>query len=222
MKLRESVAAIAERALNRVVRLDPEFIERLVPLQGRAIVVHVRDLEHRYHIEIEAGGFSITPIGFSSEIAFGSEDDERNVDLRISGPPLGLCRLLIELGREDGTVPDSVRLTGDLGLVQELRRAVSGLHIDWEEEVSRFTGDVAAHELGRVARATWRWGRGAARSMAANMSEFLQEEARLLPSRLEVEEFLNGVDAIRDDVERLAQRVERIAAEVAEVRERRD
>jgi ubiquinone biosynthesis protein UbiJ len=38
----------------------------------------------------------------------------------------------------------------------------------------------------------------------------LQEEARLLPVRYEVEAFLNGVDGARADVDRLAARIRRL------------
>ncbi|MBT6786096.1 MAG: sterol-binding protein, partial [Acidiferrobacteraceae bacterium] len=45
----------------------------------------------------------------------------------------------------------------------------------------------------------------------ANMAEFLVEETRLLASRPRVERFIAGVDQLRDDAERLGQRIERLA-----------
>jgi len=52
-----------------------------------------------------------------------------------------------------------------------------------------------------------------------NLREYLQEEARLLPTRYEAKEFLDAVDALRDDVERLAARVERLRSRAGEVGE---
>ena len=46
--------------------------------------------------------------------------------------------------------------------------------------------------------------------MNANIREYLQEESRELPSRYEVERFTADVNALRDDVERLAARVQRL------------
>ena len=45
-----------------------------------------------------------------------------------------------------------------------------------------------------------------------NASEFLQEEARQLPPRTEVDAFTRGVERLRDDVERAGQRLDRLEA----------
>jgi ubiquinone biosynthesis protein UbiJ len=60
------------------------------------------------------------------------------------------------------------------------------------------------------ARAGERWA-GRSRNIAAeNLREYLQEEAAVVPSRQELDDFLAAVDTVRDDVERLAARVERL------------
>jgi ubiquinone biosynthesis protein UbiJ len=55
------------------------------------------------------------------------------------------------------------------------------------------------------------WAADATDSGTANVAEFLVEEARLLASRPRVERFIAGVDQLRDDAERLGQRIERLA-----------
>ena len=47
-------------------------------------------------------------------------------------------------------------------------------------------------------------------SLATSAAEYLQEEGRDVPVRLEVEEFLQDVDRLRDDVERLEARIVRM------------
>jgi ubiquinone biosynthesis protein UbiJ len=47
-------------------------------------------------------------------------------------------------------------------------------------------------------------------SAGDNLSEYLRFEIELLPDRLLVNEFNNGVDAVRDDTERLQQRIARL------------
>ena len=43
--------------------------------------------------------------------------------------------------------------------------------------------------------------------LVQNVAEYLQEEGRDVPSRTEAEEFLQGVDKLRDDVDRLEARL---------------
>jgi len=47
--------------------------------------------------------------------------------------------------------------------------------------------------------------------MGRNVSEYLQEESRDVPSRYEVERFTRRVNALRDDTDRLEARIRRLA-----------
>ena len=78
--------------------------------------------------------------------------------------------------------------------------------------VARVLGDVAARQVANIARGFLDWGRKASGSLATNVVEFLQEEGRDVPTRVEVEEFLEGVDRLRDDAERLEARLARLEA----------
>jgi len=114
----------------------------------------------------------------------------------------------------DGVLPADVSISGELQLVQKLTRLAKRANIDWEEPLSSLFGDSIAHELGRGIRGFSSWARVASQTFAADMGEYLREERRLSPVRLEVEDFSGRVDAIRDDVERLAVRVARLKARV--------
>ena len=81
---------------------------------------------------------------------------------------------------------------------------------DLEEELSRVIGDVAAHQVGTAARSMLGFAQRAASTFAQNVSEFLQEEGRDVPSRTEADEFIADVDKLRDDVERLEARIAEI------------
>ena len=69
------------------------------------------------------------------------------------------------------------------------------------------TGDVAAHYLAGFARDALDFGRRARDTFARNTAEYLTEESRDLPVRIEVEEFLADVDRLRESVDRLEARI---------------
>ncbi|MGH8632212.1 MAG: hypothetical protein ACREU7_15805, partial [Burkholderiales bacterium] len=59
-------------------------------------------------------------------------------------------------------------------------------------------------------RSVERWRRATARAAEDNLVEYLTEEKRLLPTRLNAERFMQEVDELRDAVERLDKRLARL------------
>jgi ubiquinone biosynthesis protein UbiJ len=127
-----------------------------------------------------------------------------DVTLRGTIPALLFARL-----NRAGGLPKNVRITGDAETGQQFQRLVETLDIDWEEKLSRFLGDTAAHQVGSLLRGFRDWGRQGAERFGDNLREYLQEETEDLPRRREVVEFLDAVDALRSDVDRLEARVQR-------------
>ncbi|MGH8176586.1 MAG: ubiquinone biosynthesis accessory factor UbiJ [Steroidobacter sp.] len=124
----------------------------------------------------------------------------------LSGTPLSLLRLA-------GPKPEavlrarSVHIEGDAEAAQVFSELLKCARPDFEEELSRVIGDVAAHQVGNAARSALGFARRAADTFAQNIAEYLQEEGRDLPSRTEADEFIAGVDALRDDADRLEARL---------------
>ncbi len=47
---------------------------------------------------------------------------------------------------------DQVNIEGDAGLVRDFEAIIRNLDFDWEQKLSSFVGDVAAHQIGVIAR----------------------------------------------------------------------
>jgi len=132
-------------------------------------------------------------------------------DASLSGTPLAL--LALAGPRAQGTLRSGgVRIEGDAEVAQKFRDLLEQAQPDFEEELARVIGDVAAHRLANVAREVLGWGRKAAGSFTGSVVEYLQEEGRDLPTRVEVDEYLEGVDRLRDDTERLEAKLVRLEA----------
>jgi ubiquinone biosynthesis protein UbiJ len=86
------------------------------------------------------------------------------------------------------------------------------MDIDREEQLSRLTGDVIAHQLGNTARRTASALRHGRRTLEQDLGEYLQEELRLLPTRIETENFSTDVSRLVMDTDRLAARIRRLQA----------
>lgn len=191
--------AALEQAINRFIALDPEGVQRLRPMQGRVIC-----------IELQGFGTCVYLIPGPSGIqVFGAYDAEPDCTMR--GSPVALARMGMTNHKEDSLFSGQVQVDGDTGLAQELGDFIGGLDIDWEEQLSRLSGDPIAHQVGSRLRAANRWGRRSFDTLTEDLKDYLQEEARILPTRYEMDSFLGAVDTLRDDTERLLARVERLA-----------
>lgn len=204
IQIPDAVLAVVEQALNRYIALDPEGAAAFAALEGRII-----------GIEIEGFGTRVTIIPSDRRLQlFGGYDAEP--DCLIRGTPLALARMGMAERKETQIIRGEVEILGDTSLAQAFNRAIAGLDVDWEEQLARVLGDPFAHQVGNQARAAAQWARKTSESLTADLQEYLQEEARLTPTRYEVEAYLAQVDILRDDVERAEARMERLARALAE------
>jgi ubiquinone biosynthesis accessory factor UbiJ len=198
VELPTALAAALEMAFNQYLHLDPEAGERLRALHGRVIAIEIVGFDLRLFLIPGAAGVQV--LGRCEGAA----------DCTLRGTPLGLMRI--------GMVPDKTRelfaggveIDGDTHLGQRFGQILGDLRIDWEDLLSRITGDVVAHAAGQGVRAFAGWAWEAAQRLTEDLQQYLQEESRLAPTRYEVDEFLAEVDRLRDDAERLATRIERL------------
>jgi len=199
MVIPDAALAGLEAALNRYIALDPEGAARLAPLHGRLIAIELAGFGTRIDLIPGPDGLQV----------FGAYEGEPDCLLR--GSPLGLARMGLAERKEDQLFGGEVQVEGDTRLAQEFGAFLGGLDVDWEEQLSRLVGDPIAHQVGSGLRALADWGRKSSATLTQDLKEYLQEEGRLVPTAYEVQGFLDRVDTLRDDVERLAARVERLA-----------
>ena len=130
-------------------------------------------------------------------------------DVVISGSLFSLARLVGPAG-EDLIRDGAIEISGDAVLAQQFQKLLRYGRPDLEEELSTVIGDVAAHEIGGLARGIGAWGREAGATMKQNVAEYLQEESRAVPGRYEADEFRANVNALRDDVARFEARLNKL------------
>jgi ubiquinone biosynthesis accessory factor UbiJ len=127
-------------------------------------------------------------------------------DATLSGGPLALLALM-RPGAQDVVQRGAVTISGDGQLAEQFQELARLLQPDFEEELSLFIGDVPAHQLARWVGIGGRWLHDAVRTTFVNAAEYLAHERADLVPRQEGEQFLHGVDAVREAVDRLEARV---------------
>jgi ubiquinone biosynthesis accessory factor UbiJ len=188
---------ILEDTANRLLRLDPETLQRLGDLDGRVICVEFRDLGRRIYLHPSESGFRMR------------ETAAQPPAVTLRGSVTVFARLGVG-GADAGVAPGDLEIEGDVALGQKMQRILQRLDLDWEEPLARLFGDPLGHALGRGLRAAQAWHVQAFRTLSLDAAEFLREEARLVPTRRELEGFLDAVDTLRADVDRLEARIRRL------------
>ena len=192
-RLLQPLAALA----NRQIRMKTPARELAQELQGSVVGVRVKDTALVMYFHVADGEISVTG------------DFEGVPDAVITGSLLTLAQMAGQSG-ESAVRDGSLELVGDAALAQSFQRLLWHARPDIEEELSGVIGDVAAHGLGELARSVTDWSREARSTLRRNLSEYLQEESRAVPTRYEADRFRGEVEAMRDDVARLEARVKRL------------
>jgi ubiquinone biosynthesis protein UbiJ len=104
----------------------------------------------------------------------------------------------------------AVEVSGNAKLADAVMLLARNLRWDFEEDLSRVVGDVAAHRVAGAARDFAAWQADAARRIAESLADYFTAESGLLASRADLEGFAAAAARLRDDLERLEQRVRRL------------
>lgn len=184
--------------VNHYLSLDPFALGQIELLQDSVIAFDIVGLDLSLYLKPEPGRLRIL-----SEYA-----GEPNC--RIKGTPISMARMGDLEQRTGQLFSREVEIVGDTELAQRLGTILVAMDIDWEEQLSNYTGDIIAHQTGNLLRQLVNWKSHAIDTAAQNFKEYMQEEIRLLPAQTEIDFFLSGVDDLRDHIERLQARLTRL------------
>ncbi len=199
-RLLDGLAGMVESALARFLRMDPGSEPLLRDLDGRQFRLRLRGAERGIRLRVAQGRVRPVP------------DSDAEADLAIAIEPAALIAWLAQPAGQRG-LPAGARIEGDLDLARVLEKALAGFDPDWELPFVELFGITSGPQVARALAAVFGQGRRMADDVAASAAEFATEEARLVASRSEIEEFNADVDRLRDDVDRLAARLSRLEHE---------
>jgi ubiquinone biosynthesis protein UbiJ len=206
--LKTAGLAALEQAVNRALALAPAGQAELSQLAGQVFALHCTAPALDVYLQPTGDGVRL----------MGHYDGETTTSLR------GEASDFAELATADDPaatlINGGLEVGGDSAPLLRLQQIVSRLDVDWEAPLVDTFGDVAGHQLAQTLRGAAGWGRQAGASLTRQLSEFIHEEARLAPPRLELEDFYQDVGKLSERVERLQSRAERLRRRMDRLRGR--
>ncbi len=199
--INDGAFAALNTAINSYLTLDPDTREKLVSFTGKVIAVELQGLNILFYISVSDARLHVEP------------SCENKIDTTLKGTPLALLTAGIAKNN-NAVMGGDLEISGDIETGRQFQRLLQDIDIDWEEHLSHLVGDVVAHQTGNVARSFIQWGHASRENLEQDIGEYLLEEGRYLAHPHEIDSFLSAVNVLRNDTDRLEQRILRIQQKI--------
>lgn len=199
---RNILAKGVETLLNQALKWDEDAEEAFAPCDEKVIQLTFTDFQITFFIIYQLAEPSDETL---AENALGNF----TVQSHLLGSPDAHLQMTVADCLQGS---DAVQTFGDRALAANFLQALRGLEIDWEEQLSKLTGDLIAFKVGSTVRRGQKNLNVVQQKVAETLKEYLQYEVELLPTSSQVKRFNFQVIETADAVETLAKRIQALTA----------
>lgn len=188
-----------ELALNRALALDEDTRAGLQALHGQRVALTLTSPPLALQVEVDGDALRVGPV-----------DAAHEPDLGVRTTLAGLLGQ-IPMFRNDAAAPvGKLRIEGDAELARRLQQLAQRFDPDWQQPFVAVFGEVIGVQVAKAVSAGLKQAQVVGRNLAGSAAEYVTEESRDVVPRAELEAFHDDVDALRDDVERIAAKIARL------------
>ena len=202
MNWKQPAGKALELALNRALALDAETQAALRGLDGQRVAITLTSPPLALQVRVAGEALRVGPI-----------DADQEPDLGVRSTLAGLLGQLPMFRRDDAPPVGKLRIEGDAELARRLQKLAQDFDPDWQLPFVNVFGEIAGVQIAKALAAGLRQAQVAGRNLAETAVEYVTEESRDVVPRAELEAFHDDVDALRDDVERIAAKLARLRRE---------
>lgn len=195
----EKIFAHFSKLINHALKLDPQLPPKLSALSGKVIALEFCVVNITCYLSIQA----------DQSISLTVQAPEQ-VDLRIAGTPFSFLRLLVTQQTPFRPSDFDISIHGNIEMAQTLQEIAQTIDIDWAGHLAKYTGDIAAHRIEQSVKGLFSFGQRAKDKLQQDVTEYLQEEVRYLPTATECDTLFDAIDTIRSDVARIDAKIKRL------------
>src|ERR1700687_3572984 len=156
--------ALAVPAINRLLRANTWALDRLREHAGKPALLTCPPLALLITVT-EAGAVTPVPFGTAANVTIGVTPG-----------------ILLRAATRNSAAWSAARVTGDVEFAAALDYVRRNLQWDYEEDLSRVFGDVAAHRLASAAKRAELWSRDAALKVSQSFAEYVTYERPVIAS----------------------------------------
>jgi len=205
-ELKAAIIGVIETVLNEYLGMDETAHSRLGSMASKVIAIEIVGWDITLYLLPDAHGIQVM------------SEYMGDADTTIRGKPFALFNMSRSETSAATLREQDITIDGDLEQGQQFNLFFKQLDIDWEEKLaqtlakfgSESNADLIAHQFGRVIKGFQQWQPQAQQTLEENIAEYFQQESKMLPMVEEIEPFNHAVDMLRNDVDRLEARIQRL------------
>ena len=184
-----------ELAGNKTLEHAPQTQARLAKLQGKTMALHLKSINQSLAITSRPEGLE-----FSREIP-------ETVDVTLKAT-IGAMVKIARDGMEDAELESGeLEIIGDPIIGQRFALVISELDIDWYGLFSEHIGDGPAQAVTSVAAQAKEFTKESQSNLKSWLNDFIKNDLDIVVDEHEVDSFLDDVDTLRADADRLEAKV---------------
>lgn len=184
--------------LNRYISLDRERALGLNAIDNKAIKLFIRELDKSLI-------FKVQDLHVNEII-----DDNAVVDVEINVSLKVLPEFALGVEQDRLIKNGGIEIKGDTHVASVFQNVLKEVEIDWEEQLSKYTGDAVAYQAGKVMKEIHSFGQRLRSNFREDLRDYMQDEVQVVATREEVDEFVQEVDSVRAQTDRIEARIKRL------------
>lgn len=194
--LPQLVCALAEKAIVKLIAMDPQAMPRLSRIAGKQLSFRLREWPTTLVLSATAEAILFNQHDESVDCAIQTDI----ASLRLLRDPSQLTRLI---------KADALQIDGDIQVAQQFSSFFAQLNPDWQEALSGYIGDGAAHKLALSLKQLQHYISAKSNAVQQMSIELAQDELKLSPVPVEMAEFSDAVSKLSARVDVLQQQLQK-------------
>lgn len=200
MNLMQPFVDALNMAIKHYLKTDPMVEQNLQPLVGKIVALDFVELKKPIYL------------CFQKDTILLQSDYQGEPDASLRGSCFSFAKMGVAMKQQQKGAGFGGKLTmvGDVEVAQRVNEFLTQLELDWEGQLAQWVGDVPARQIANLWRKGSDYTQESWQQVQINLTEFLQEECRVLPAQEAVEDFYKDISELRMAADRLDARVKRL------------
>lgn len=189
-----SLNTLIVSSFNRYLDCDPERAQALENINDKILSITIKEANFTLIMQVQNARF------FEADLS-------QQIDASII---VSMHILSGKMGGQDQNqlLKDGIiEIQGDSHVASVFNKVMNEIEIDWQDVISKYTGDIVAHQITTGAKSVASVLRRLGDNLRLDVRDYLQDDLQIAVTESEVEHFVEQVDDLRARTDRLEARL---------------